>query len=72
MSSTRTRPRADIPRLALNVSETAAAVGRSEEFVAEHIFPECRVVRRGRVKLLAVTELQRWLDENSHRWDEAA
>jgi hypothetical protein len=51
--------------LALNVEEACAALGVSWDFWAEHIAPEVRVVRRGRRKLVAVSELERWLDRNA-------
>ena len=54
-------------RLALNVEEACAALGVSWDFWREHIAPEVRVVRRGRRRLVAVRELERWLDENSNR-----
>ena len=50
--------------LALNVEEACAALGVSWDFWAEHIAPEVRVVRRGRRKLVAVSELERWLERN--------
>ena len=51
--------------LALNVEEACAALGVSWDFWAEHIAPEVRVVRRGRRKLVAVSELERWLERNA-------
>ena len=32
--------------------------------LAEHVAPEVRVVRRGRRKLVAVRELERWLEDS--------
>jgi excisionase family DNA binding protein len=55
------------PRLALSTAEAAAALGVSPDFFAEHVAPELRVVRRGRKKLVAVTELERWLEANAAR-----
>jgi hypothetical protein len=52
-------------RLALRIEEAAAALGVSHDFFAEHIAPELRFVRRGRVKLVAVNEIERWLDRNA-------
>jgi acetyl-CoA carboxylase carboxyltransferase component len=52
--------------LALDVSECCAALGCSWDFWSEHVAPEVRIVRRGRRKLIAVAELERWLDENAH------
>jgi hypothetical protein len=60
-------------RLALNIEEACAALGVSWDFWSEHIAPEIRVVRRGRRKLVAVAELERWLERNGeatlHRGD---
>ena len=56
---------AAVPRLALSVEEACASLGVSWDFWAQHIAPELRIVRRGRRKLVSVTELQRWLDENA-------
>jgi hypothetical protein len=53
---------AETPRLALRPHEAAEALGCSRDFFDEHIGPELRWIRRGRIKLVAVTEVQRWLD----------
>lgn len=58
---------AAVPRLALSVNEAAQSLGVSVDFLAEHIAPELRWCRRGRKKLVAVSELERWLVENSAR-----
>lgn len=58
---------AAVPRIALSVTEAAQSLGVSVDFLAEHIAPELRWCRRGRKKLVAVTELERWLVENSAR-----
>ena len=65
----RTGPRAgiNVPRLALSVAEAAGALGVSPDFFAEHIASELRFVRRGRKKLVAVRELERWLEEHAAR-----
>jgi excisionase family DNA binding protein len=52
-------------RLALSKVEAAQALGVSVDFFDEHIRPELRVVRRGRLRLFPVRELERWLDENA-------
>ena len=56
-----------VPRLALSVSEACEALAVSWDFFAEHVAPELRIVRRGRRKLIAVAELERWLDANAER-----
>jgi len=61
------RQHSKVPRLALSVSEAAEALGVSTDFFAEHVAPELRVVRRGRRKLIAVRELEAWLDRNAAR-----
>jgi hypothetical protein len=58
-------PKAPIPRLALTSAEAAAACGVSPDYFAQHIGPELRWVRRGRKKLVAIRELDHWLDENA-------
>jgi hypothetical protein len=63
----RGRTRSTTPRLALRKSEVAEAIGCSPDFVSDHLWPELRLVRRGRLTLCPVTELQRWLDANAGR-----
>jgi hypothetical protein len=50
------------PTLALSVEQACAALGVSWDTWRAHIEPDVKVVRLGRRKLIAVTELQRWLD----------
>lgn len=56
-----------VPRLALRPEEAAAALGVSRDHLEEHIAHELRWVRRGRCKLVAVVELERWLEDNAAR-----
>jgi hypothetical protein len=58
---------APVPRLALTAMEAPTALGVSHDFFREHVAPELRWVRRGRKKLVAVSELQRWCDANGSR-----
>jgi excisionase family DNA binding protein len=53
------------PRIALSVEEACQSLGCSWDFFAEHVAPSLRVVRRGRRKLIAVEELQRWMRDNA-------
>ena len=62
-----TRAQAAVPRLALSVTEAAAALGVSPDFFGEHVAPELRFVRRGRKKLVSVRELESWLERSSAR-----
>lgn len=57
------------PRLALSIAEACEALGVSWPTWRQHVMPEVKVVRRGRVKLVAVAELERWLSENGERVD---
>jgi excisionase family DNA binding protein len=59
------RPARDIPRFALTPNEAAAALGVSRDFFDEHISPELRVIRRGRRKLVPVSEIARWVEANA-------
>ena len=52
-------------RLALRVEEAAGAIGCSRDFFDTHVLPELRIVRRGRLRLVPVRELERWLDANA-------
>ena len=61
------RARASVPRLALTAMEAPEALGVSHDFFVEHVGHELRWVRRGRKKLVAIRELERWLDENAAR-----
>jgi hypothetical protein len=56
-----------VPRLALSKREAAEAIGCSVDFLEEHVAPELKWIRRGRLCFVAVTELQRWLDQEAHR-----
>jgi len=54
-------------RLALRPHEAATALGCSRDFFDEHISPELRWVRRGRLKLVAIAELEDWLRRSAAR-----
>lgn len=63
----RSLARPEFPRLALTFAESAAILGVSDEFFAQYVAHEVRYVRRGRKKLVAVRELERWLEESASR-----
>jgi hypothetical protein len=50
-----------IPRFALTPPEAAAAIGVGPDFFEENVAPELRMIRRGRKRLVPVTELERWV-----------
>ena len=55
------------PRLARSPDEAAALLGVSRDYFDEHVIDELRIVRRGRRILVALAELERWLDRASTR-----
>ncbi len=55
------------PRLALSPDEAAALLGVSRDYFDEHVIDELRIVRRGRRILVALAELERWLDRSATR-----
>jgi hypothetical protein len=66
-------PVAPIPRLALSREEAAASIGMSLDSFERHVQPTLRLVRLGRMRLVAISELERWLDQNAQRTlDDAA
>ena len=58
---------APIPRLALTRAEAATALGMSLDSFERHVQPTIRLVRLGRMRLVPIRELDRWLDENAGR-----
>jgi hypothetical protein len=50
-----------VPRFALTPPEAAAAIGVGPDFFEENVAPELRLIRRGRKRLVPVTELERWV-----------
>lgn len=58
-------PVAPIPRLALTREQAAAALGMSLDSFERHVQPTIRLVRLGRMRLVPVREIDRWLDENA-------
>jgi hypothetical protein len=59
------RPNSTLPRLALKPEKAARALDISVDSYERYVEPEIRLVRRGRLKLAPVRELERWLDENA-------
>lgn len=57
----------NVPRLALTREEAAEALGIGLTTFKTQVQPHLRMVRRGKVRMIPVTELQRWLQENAER-----
>jgi excisionase family DNA binding protein len=55
------------PRLALSPDEASALLGVSRDYFDEPVIDELRIVRRGRRILVALAELERWLERASTR-----
>jgi excisionase family DNA binding protein len=55
------------PRLALSPDEAAGVLGVSRDYLDQHVMSELRIVRRGRRILIALSELERWLDRAAAR-----
>ena len=58
---------APIPRLALTREEAAASLGMSLDSFERHVQPTIRLVRLGRLRLVPVSEMARWLDDHAQR-----
>jgi hypothetical protein len=56
---------APVPRLALSREEAAASLGMSLDSFERHVQPTLRLCRLGRIRLVPITELERWLEENA-------
>jgi len=52
-------------RLAMTRGEAAGALGMSINSFERHVQPELRIVRRGKLRLIPVREIERWLEENA-------
>jgi hypothetical protein len=62
-----TAPVVSITPIALSKVDAAAALGVSVDSFERHIQPDLKVIRRGRLRLFAVSELQRWATEAGER-----
>ena len=57
--------RATAHRLAITRAEAAWALGVSINSFERHVQPELRIVRRGKLRLIPMREIERWLEENA-------
>jgi hypothetical protein len=54
-----------VPRVTLRVpAEAAGALGVSPDYFDEHIRSDLKLIRRGRVVLVSLRELERWAQTN--------
>lgn len=51
-------------RIALTRAEAAAALGMSVDSFERYAQPDLRLIRRGRLVLVPVAELERWAERN--------
>ena len=56
---------AHVEQLAYRPEDAARALSVSRDYFDEHIAPELRWIRRGRLKLVSADELRRWLRQSS-------
>lgn len=54
-----------LPRFALTREEAARSLGMSVDSFERHVQPEVKLVRRGKLRLVPVTEIARWCEENA-------
>lgn len=59
--------RRDIPRLAFNQQDAAAALGISVDHFERHVKPSLPVVYSGALRLYPRRVLEKWLEENTIR-----
>jgi hypothetical protein len=56
----------NVPCVALRVpGEAAKALGVSDEFFDQYVRPEVKLIRRGRLLLVPLRELERWAEESA-------
>lgn len=56
-----------IPRITLTAPEAADALGMSVDSLERFVQPEVRVIRKGRLRLFPIGELERWADASAAR-----
>ena len=66
-SKTQKETKRGLPRLSVSPDEAAEMLGVSRDYLDEHVLHELRSVRRGRRVLIALGELERWLDRAAAR-----
>jgi excisionase family DNA binding protein len=61
------QPSRGVPRLALTPTEAAESLGVGLTTFKQKVQPDLRIVRRGRVRMIPLLELERWLKDNAER-----
>jgi hypothetical protein len=56
-----------IPRVALTRQEAAEALGMGLTSFEQYVQPHVKIVRRGKLRVIRVAELERWAEENEER-----
>ncbi len=59
------QPLAPVPRIALTLEESAAAMACSLSHFKRHMLPHVKVIRSGSCRLVPVADLNRWAIENA-------
>jgi hypothetical protein len=54
-----------VPSLCLTKTEAAEALAMSVDSFERYVYAELKVIRRGRLVLIPLRELERWADENA-------
>lgn len=58
--------------VAVTKAQAATALSMSVDSLERYVLPDVRIVRRGRLVLIPVAELERWANDNAERTLEAA
>lgn len=61
------QPTAPVPRVCLSRAEAAASLGVSLTSFEQHIQPDLKLVRLGRVRLVPLAELEEWARRSADR-----
>jgi hypothetical protein len=59
------RAAARVERKTLRLEEAAECLGVSIDFFTAHIAPDLKVIRKGRLRLVPVAEIDRWIEEQA-------
>jgi hypothetical protein len=55
----------NVPRVALSRQEAALSLGMSLDSFERHVQPELKLIRRGKLRLIPLVELERWVIDNA-------